>query len=353
VSVSLVSVAWRGRLPATDGWKDTELTQEFSRQAATSRRDTAMPRVICAGHVNWDVTLHVDTLPAPDGEAQVHETQAAGGGSAANVACGLAGLRLDTALLGSVGGDTHGTEARHELAAAGVDTTGVQVVPDRPTAVKYIAVDDAGEVMVFGCAGANEAFDTDALSVESIDGADHLHLTGQSPETARRLATLAGDLGLTVSVDPGRLVGERDFGAVLDLVDVLFLNDREAAVALGDDTAADSPHDGRAIADVGRETRAVVIKHGRDGAEVDTGGRRYTHPGFAADVVDTTGAGDAFAAGYLAARLDGSDAEDALAVANACGALAAETRGARAALSWEAVEAVRARGLHSRDGTGD
>lgn len=292
-----------------------------------------MPRVICAGHVNWDVTLHVDRLPGPDGEAQVRETRNAGGGSAANVASGLADLRLDAALLGSVGGDSHGTEARHELAAAGVDTTGVQVVSDRPTAVKYIAVDDAGEVMVFGCEGANEAFDTDALSVESIDGADHLHLTGQSPETARRLATLAGDLGLTVSVDPGRLVGERDFDAVLDLVDVLFLNDREAAVALADGET-ETVRDSRLGVS---ETRTVVIKHGPDGAEVRTDDQRYTHPGFDVEAVDTTGAGDAFAAGYLAASLAGDAPERTLAVANACGALASTVRGARADLSWESV----------------
>jgi ribokinase len=285
-----------------------------------------MPRVICAGHVNWDVTLHVDDLPPADGEAQVRERQAAGGGSAANVACGLAGLGLDAALLGSVGGDSHGTEARHELAAAGVDTTGVQVVPDRPTAVKYLVVADDGELLVFGCDGANEAFDTDALSVESIDGADHLHLTGQSPETARRLATLASDLGLTVSVDPGRLVGERDFRAVLSCADLVFVNDLEA----------------QSLTDGVRGT--VVHKRGRDGAGVVTDGRRYRHAGFAADVVDTTGAGDAFAAGYLAASLGGSTENEALVVANACGALAAETRGARARLSWGAVEAMRARG---------
>jgi ribokinase len=290
-----------------------------------------MPRVICAGHVNWDVTLHVDDLPAPDGEARVREARAAGGGSAANVACGLVGLDVDAGLLGSVGGDSHGTEARHELAAAGVDTAGVQVVPDRPTAVKYIAVDDAGEVMVFGCEGANEAFDTDALSIESVDGADHLHLTGQSPATAGRLATLASDLGLTVSVDPGRLVDGRDFEAALSTADVVFLNDREAQVV---DCATDG---------------VVVHKQGAEGAELLTGDDRYTHPGFPVDAVDTTGAGDAFAAGFLAACLGGRGREEALVVANACGALAAEVRGARAALSWGGVEAVRARG---RDGRG-
>ena len=285
-----------------------------------------MPRVICAGHVNWDVTLHVDDLPGPDGEAQVRELQAGGGGSAANVACGLVGLDVETALLGSVGGDSNGTEARHELAAAGVDTTHVQTAPDRPTAVKYIAVDDDGEVMVFGVPGANEAFDAAGVPEAALAPAEHLHLTGQAPATATRLAERAHAAGLTVSVDPGRQVEARDFEPVLARADVVFLNDREA----------------RCVADVGG---VVVRKRGREGAEVVGGDDRYTHRGFAAEAVDTTGAGDAFAAGFIAASLDGADHEDALVVANACGALASEIRGARADLSWGAVEALRAHGL--------
>jgi ribokinase len=286
-----------------------------------------MPRVICAGHVNWDVTLHVDDLPAPDGEARVHERRAATGGSAANVACGLVGLDVDAGLIGSVGGDTNGTEARHELAAAGVDTTHVRTVADGTTAVKYIAVDDGGEVMVFGVAGANEAFDADALPASAFASADHLHLTGQSPATAARLAERAREANLSVSIDPGRRVDGRDFAPVLAIADVVFLNDREARSVTCD-------LDG-----------VVVRKHGSAGAEAATGDDRHTHRGFAAEAVDTTGAGDAFAAGFLAARLDGAGDDEALVVANACGALASETRGARVDLSWAAVEAMRARGL--------
>jgi ribokinase len=286
-----------------------------------------MARVICAGHVNWDVTLHVDGLPAPDGEARVREVTAAGGGSAANVACALASLGVEAGLVGSVGGDSHGTEARHELAAAGVETTHLQVAPDRPTAVKYIAVDDAGEVMVFGIPGANEAYDAAAVAEGAFAAADHLHLTGQSPATAAGLADRARAAGLTVSVDPGRQVGKRDVVPVLSRADVVFLNDREAR-AVGDGVEG-----------------VVVRKRGAAGADLRADGERHAHPGFPAETVDTTGAGDAFAAGFLAASLGDADHEEALVVANACGALATESYGARADLSWAAVEAVRARGL--------
>ena len=64
-------------------------------------------RVVCAGHVNWDVTLRVEALPEPDGEAAIVEQSGSTGGSAANVARVLAGLGVDPIIVGSVGADGH------------------------------------------------------------------------------------------------------------------------------------------------------------------------------------------------------------------------------------------------------
>ncbi|WP_101294393.1 carbohydrate kinase family protein [Halegenticoccus soli] len=288
-----------------------------------------MPRVICAGHVNWDVTLYVDRLPEPDGEAVIEAQTGAGGGSAANVACGLARLDVPVALLGSVGEDDHGAAARAELIDAGVDCGTIQTVPDGETAVKYLAVSAAGEVMVFGRDGVNEAFTAGHLPESTLASAEHVHLTSQRPNTAARLADRAREAGATVSFDPGRRLDERDFSGALARADVVFLNDREAATALGD--ALDS------------ENRTLVLKHGPRGAEVRTGTRTYTHPGFAVETVDTTGAGDAFAAGFIASLLRGDGCEEALALANACGALAARTRGARTPLDWDGVSELLSR----------
>jgi len=82
----------------------------------------------------------------------------------------------------------------------------------------------------------------------------------------------------------------------------------------------------------------LVIKQGPGGATAFDDGREQSHPGFAVDPVDTTGAGDAFAAGFLVARENGL--ERALAVGNACGALAARTPGARARVKWRDVQAL-------------
>jgi ribokinase len=285
-------------------------------------------RVVCAGHVNWDVTMRVDRLPEPDGEATIEFERGAGGGSAANVAVGLVGLDVAATLLGSVGDDDRGRQTRAELADAGVDTAALVEIVDCPTATKYLVVDDEGQVFVLGRDGANEAFSADDLPAERLESADWLHLTGQDPETAATLAGRAQAAGLTVSCDPGRRVEERGFEAVVARSDVVFLNEREAAVAL----------------DAVPETATAVVKHGARGAEVRSPTGTVAHGGYAVETVDTTGAGDAFAAGYIAARLGGDDEAAALSTANACGALAACELGARVALDRGTVGALCERG---------
>ncbi|EMA04960.1 carbohydrate kinase family protein [Haloferax denitrificans] len=314
-----------------------------------------MSRVICAGHVNWDVTLRVDALPEPDGEATVESRVGAGGGSAANVASGLVGLDVPAALLGSVGDDEHGHAAVAELASKGVDCRHVVSVDRGPTTVKYIVVDAAGEVFVLGSPGVNEAFEATDLPTDPLASADHLHLTSQSPETAATLAKRAHEVETTVSFDPGRRVGDRGYADALREVDYVFLNDREAATALGE-AAVERGRSADADTKPGPEPESepepeptsdvaealarttLVLKHGPRGAEVRDGDERHVHPGYPIDAVDTTGAGDAFASGFIAARLDGATYERALAVANACGALTAAEPGARTRLSWRRLD---------------
>lgn len=286
-------------------------------------RDEAAPlRVICAGHVNWDVTLRVDRLPGPDGEACIADQYHSGGGSASNVAVALAGLDARPLLLGSVGRDENGWLVRRELENVGVETELVET--DGETAVKYLVVDDSGELLMFGNDGANEAYTAADLSERQLTAADHLHLTSQRPETAAELARAAHEADLTVSFDPGRRLADRDFAETIRRTDLLFCNEREATV-LRDDGLADV-------------VSTLVVKQGSGGATAFDGDRDVYHPGFAVDPTDTTGAGDAFAAGFLVARDDGL--ERALAVGNACGALAARTPGARVQVGWRDVRAL-------------
>jgi ribokinase len=284
-----------------------------------------MPRVICAGHVNWDVTLHVDRLPTADGEARITDQRQGGGGSASNVAAVLAQLDLDAMLFGSVGDDEHGMLVEYELDELGVETD-LAVVPDEQTTVKYLIVDGDGEVVVLGNEGANEGLRPDDLDETRTRSADHLHLTSQRPATAERLAEIAHDEGVPVSFAPGRRLADRDYARVATLADVLFLNDRESRAYCDDPKTAAS-----------EAGQTLVVTRGDDGAVAYTPDGVFEHDGFDVDPVDTTGAGDAFAAGFLAAQFD-RDVTSALAVANACGAIAAQTMGARTDVSWADLE---------------
>ncbi|MFQ3318070.1 MAG: ribokinase [Natronomonas sp.] len=278
-------------------------------------------RVVCAGHVNWDVTLRVDRLPAPDDEARVRERSEAGGGSAANVATALVALEQQARLLGSVGDDDTGERALADLRASGVETR-VEVVTDLETTTKYILVDDDAEVAILGTDGANEALAPDDIDPAVFEDADALHLTAQRPETAARLAELATERDLPVSFDPGRRLPDRSYDTVLEQADVLFVTEREAAA-------------------IDASVPWLVTKRGEAGATLACPDGRYEHPGYDLPSVDSTGAGDAFAAGFLAVWLDDHDPERALGTANACGAIAASERGPKTALSWGRIEEVR------------
>lgn len=273
------------------------------------------PTVLTAGHVNWDVTLRVDRLPVADGEATIRSQRQSGGGSAANVAVALAALEVDSGVIGSVGDDENGVLARRGLREAGVSLSGLRVVGGGETAVKYLLVDDGGAVSVLGNDGVNEAVRPADLEPGRIRAVDHVHLTSQRPETAGAIATTAAEADVTVSFDPGRRVGDRSYGETLAVADVLFVTEREAAAMVDGDHR--------------RDDQLVVVTSGRDGAEIRGPDGVDTHPGFDVDPVDTAGAGDAFAAGFIATRLEGGGRIRALERANACGALAASREGTR------------------------
>jgi ribokinase len=250
-----------------------------------------------------------------------------GGGQAANTAAWLGVAGVQVALVGRVGADAAGRSAAEELGALGVDAR-LAVDAERPTGTCVVLVAADGERTMFPDAGANGGpveLDDDLL----VRG-DHLHVVGYallregSGAGAQSAIARARAAGMTVSVDPSSAAllsgGLRQLWRGVDLV---VPNSLEASALTG---LADPSAAARALAESFSE---VVVTLGERGALWTDGAEVLTVAASEADVVDTTGAGDAFAAGLLAARVRGAGPKEALEAGCALAARAVAVTGGR------------------------
>lgn len=238
------------------------------------------------------------------------------GGSAANVAVTAARLGAPVTLAGGVGGDAWGDWVRTRLTHDGVGTELLLTLRERPTAVAFVTVDDAGEpsFLIHAGAGAEATASlADALPA-AVDTATALVLsTGTMVGDEERAVTLAAraralERGIPVVFDPNLRPGRwanpaRAASVARGLVRDAFLvkaNRKEATALTGEDHPAAA-----AAALLAGGARHVVVTCGADGALLRGGGIKLDVPGVPARVVDTTGAGDAVT-GVLLARLAAS-----------------------------------------------
>jgi 2-dehydro-3-deoxygluconokinase len=298
---------------------------------STERGPDDPPRVVSAGEAM--------VLAAPTAPGRLrHATSMAlsVGGAESNVAIGLARLGVRASWVSALGDDEPGELVLHRLRAEGVDTAAVRRVADRPTGL-YLREEVAGAVRVYyyrrGSAASTLA--PGDLSPSVLAGADFLHLTGitaaLSPECAEFVpwaAEVAHEAGVRVCYDVNyrsRLweppAARAATEALLPHVDVLLVGDEEAAALWGwDEDDALSQ-----LADSG--PREILLKLGSRGCVAVQDGERLASPGFPARQVDPIGAGDAFAAGYLATTLWGWQPQERLRAANAMGALCVQNLG--------------------------
>ncbi len=304
-----------------------------------------MPRVICLGEVLIDQIAEDIGVPYE----QVSSWKPYFGGAPANVACGLAKLGTPVSLISSIGQDATGTSLLKQLGTAGVETSGVQVHPEATTREIYVTRDAQGDRSFAGFNG-----DADTVFADTLMSAEHLpdHLFADAkflvlgtlglanPQTSRaigRALKLAEENFVKVIVDinwremfwkhPEQVV--KLLPVLLKYTDFLKMTEDEAKLLFRLTSPA-------AIAQAYNHLEGIIITNGDKDCRYYLGERQGKHSVFPVYSLDTTGAGDAFLAGFihriyhcpLTKLTDPKFADEAIAYACAAGALTTLEMGA-------------------------
>ena len=288
-----------------------------------------MSRIVVLGDLMVDVVVRLSG-PLARGSDVPARIGLHGGGSAANAAAWLAAAGTEPVLIARIGDDERGRSARDELRAAGVDAR-LAVDPELSTGTCLVLVGPDGERTMAPDPGANEALRDADLPDELLAAGGHLHVSGYallrdgSRPAAREAIARAHAAGMSVSVDPSSsALLSADFLDHAEGATLLLPNASEAHALTGDSDPE------LAARELARRFGEVVVTLGAAGALWTDGEavlRAAAEP--VESVVDSTGAGDAFAAGLLGERIRGAGVAEALAAGSRLAARAVASPGAR------------------------
>jgi ribokinase len=271
-----------------------------------------MGRVLVVGSLNIDLVTHVGRHPKPGETVMGTGLVRLAGGKGANQAVAASAAGATVVMAGCVGADEAGSAYVARLSALGVDAASIRVVPHCPTGHALIVVDEVGENTVVVVPGANAAVSVDDLDVlESIGPGDIVLLQLEVPLEV-----------VTAAVRRACAKGAR---VVLNLAPFAALPPDVVALA---DPLVVNEHEALLLADSEAMPLSLLVTFGAAGAAWD--GDQVTGPVVdRPEVLDTTGAGDAFCGALSAALAAGADRQEALQTALAAGGDAVRHFGAQ------------------------
>lgn len=293
-----------------------------------------MPSLLVVGYNAWDVLAPLPASIPRDAKLETPGLTMGGGGPAATAAVALARLGARVRLVTPLADDLAGRLQRLELAGAGVD---LAFSPLRPGAASPLAVsliDADGSRSILWCRGDLEPLAVAEIDADWLDGSDVLLCDSHEPAAASALARAARSRGIPVVLDGGSV--RPGLSELVALCDDVIASATFAPALTGESDPGDAL---RALAR--RGPARVATTFGAAGCLRLVDGVVEHRPAFAVPVVDTTGAGDAFHAGYAFARGLGRDFDTCLAWGAAVAAHGCRALGGRAGLPTRAeVEAL-------------
>jgi sugar/nucleoside kinase (ribokinase family) len=299
---------------------------------STGKRVDQGHDLVVLGDLVADLIVPIEELPLwPDRHGWAEGIFVEPGG-AGNVLVAASRMQLATAALGHVGADRYGAEMLEMLEAEGVDLSQTAVCPERATVLCIVLADNLGQHVYLGIKDDIGLWPFPDEWHAVITEARALYADGYTlrdilaPDDVFAAFATACEAGVPVFFDPGpsvEFIPRERLERVIAAADVLLIAEPEATYLYPDMNRVEKA---RGLLALG--PRVVVLKLGGEGCLVATAEETIHVPGFPVKVVDTVGAGDSFAAAFIAGWLRGGALRDCATLANAMGAVTTTQRGA-------------------------
>jgi len=289
--------------------------------------------VVGFGALNVDKLFKVNAIAGAEEESfiEAHEEQC--GGSAANACVGLARLNCKVGFVGKVSGDPEGNMLLEDFRKEGVDTSGIVCAKYGLSGSVMGFVDKEGQRALYIHSGVNDVIAFEEVNLEYVSQAKFVHLSSfvgdRSFQTQKRvLKKLPSEI--KVSFDPGALYAQKGYSELAPIIErsyVVMPNAKELEQITGESDLKK----GVAIL-LSKGVKVVAVKLGKMGCLIANDEEQHVIEAFKADALDTTGAGDAFCAGFLYGLLNGKSLMESGRIANFVASRKIAAMGARAGL---------------------
>jgi ribokinase len=291
--------------------------------------------VVGFGALNVDKLFKVNRIAGAEEESIILTHSETCGGSAANTIVGLARLGCKVGFVGKIAGDREGALLLEDFQKEGVDTAGVIRVGQGESGQVIGFVDERGDRALYIDSGVNDTVALEEIEADYVSQARFLHLTSfvgaKSFQAQKRLLKTLPE-NVKVSFDPGALYARKGFAELEPIIKrsyVLMPNSKELSIITGE-----ADYCKAADILIGNGVRVVAVKLGADGCYVTDGRERLRIKTSKVKAVDTTGAGDAFCAGFLYGLLNDKNLYDCGRLGNFVASRCVMRMGAREGLPY-------------------
>jgi len=284
--------------------------------------------IICEGAALVDMVALVDRFPKIDDEVFVPKLEFLCGGSAANTAVACSKLNLKTGFIGKIGNDPFGNLLIEDFKNYGINIDNLIISDDLPTGNCYVAVDKKGNRILYAHSGAANELQPEEIKIDYIKNSKLVHLASlKNLDPLIKTAQIAKKNGVMTALNPGALIADQPFKNIEPLISNIdiFIGSKSELERIFNKSFD------KALLELKKFIKIAAITQGNKGCiivKVDSD-QQLNIPAYQVVVKDTTGAGDAFSAGFLTGIINKKDIYTCGLMGNGTAALCIQKIGAR------------------------